>query len=67
MTALVAVVVTLIVVGIVLYVVDLIPMNPQIATLIRAVIVIAAVLWVLAVICGWLGVVVPHSWRGVWR
>ena len=52
---LISLIVGLIVVGLVLWVIAQIPMDPAIARIIRVVIIVCVVLWLLSVVLGWGG------------
>ena len=55
MSILISVVVTLIIVGVLLWAIPQLPIDPAIAAIIRVVVIVVAVLWVLGALTGYAG------------
>lgn len=60
---LIQIVIALVIIGLVLWVIQQIPMDAAIARIIRVVIVVAVVIWLLSVLVGWLPAVGPYPYR----
>ena len=63
LSLLIYIIVTLIVVGLLLYLVNFLPLSPPIPQLIRVVVVIFAVLWIISLLLPMVGSGTPHFIR----
>lgn len=64
MAAILTIIVALVIVGVALYLIGLIPMDPRILNAIRAIVILLVVLWIFSVLFGWTSLpVVPRGAR----
>lgn len=60
---LIQIIIALVLIGLVLWLIQQIPMDAAIAKIIRVVVVVVVVLWLLSVLLGWLPSLGPYPYR----